>query len=499
MNTVLATEGTYPFHHGGVTVWCDQLINGLSEHQFHVMAITSTGTERPLSALPQNVTRLVQVPLWGHLPPARPAGKRATMRFQHVHQNFVRAVIEPDRPTAVAEFLSALQGMFEYAQEANLSAALLSNDALERLSAAWQEVSRKTDTSPRISQIPITFADALAASDLIEHYLRPLSFAPPPADIYHAVSNGLAALIGMMGKWAYGAPFILTEHGVYLRERYLSALTTPGTYPVKMLLLNFLRLLSSAAYTAADIIQPGSNYNQRWELRNGADPRRIRTVYNGIDLREFPAAKDEPEIPTLTWLGRIDPIKDLHTLIRAFALVQTELPEARLRLFGAAPKGGETYLNSCHTLIHELQLQEAAHFEGRVNHPAEAYRAGNVVLLTSISEGFPYTLIEAMATSRATVSTNVGGVPEAVADAGLVVAPRDERAIANAALTLLHDPLLRQRLGQAARERVMTHFTLQQSLDAYRDTYSALTIPKPIRQRASQRTYTLPAVRWQIT
>jgi polysaccharide biosynthesis protein PelF len=498
MNIVLATEGTYPFHHGGVTVWCDQLINGLSEHQFHVMAITSTGAERPLNTLPGNVKRLVQVPLWGHLPPARPAGKRATMRFQHVHQNFVRAVVEPDRPTAVAEFLNALQGMFEYAQEANLSAALLSNDALERLSAAWQEVSRKNDT-PRLSQIPFTFADALAASDLFEHYLRPLSSAPPPADIYHAVSNGLAALIGMMGKWVYGVPFVLTEHGVYLRERYLSAFATPGTYPVKTLLLNFLRLLSSAAYLAADVIQPGSNYNQRWELRNGADPRRIRTVYNGIDLQEFPAAHDEPEVPTLTWLGRIDPIKDLHTLIRAFALVHAELPAAQLRLFGAAPKGNEAYLSSCHTLVKELRLGGNAHFEGRVGHPAEAYRAGNVVLLTSISEGFPYTLIEAMATGRATVSTNVGGVAEAVADTGFVVPPRDERAIADAALTLLQDPLLRQRLGQAARQRVMTQFTLQQSLSAYRETYSTLTSHKPVRQPASPRRYPLPAIRWRVT
>jgi glycosyltransferase involved in cell wall biosynthesis len=60
-------------------------------------------------------------------------------------------------------------------------------------------------------------------------------------------------------------------------------------------------------------------YNRRWEELLGADPARIRTVYNGVDPAHFPAVEGEPEAPTISWLGRIDPIKDLETLLRAFA------------------------------------------------------------------------------------------------------------------------------------------------------------------------------------
>lgn len=474
MNVVLVTEGTYPFHHGGVSVWCDQLVRGLDEHRFEVVAITGSGTEQESWPLPPNITRVTTIPMWGN-PPSRRASRRSGA-FDANHQRFVDALVRPDEESSGHNFLASLRAMFEYAQGADLSAALLSNTSLARLSNAWHEAARDRRAHTRLRNVGITFADVLTAADLIEHFLRPLSVPPPSADLYHAVSNGLAALAAMTGKWAHGAPFILTEHGIYLRERYLSYLHAPGTHPVKTLLLSFFRLLSSAAYATADLIKPGSNYNHRWELRNGAVADRIYTVYNGIDTAEFTIAQSEPEVPTLSWLGRIDPIKDLHTLIRAFSLVWAELPAARLRLFGSAPAGNEQYLASCQALVGDLQLSGAVSFEGRVAHPADAYHAGSIVLLTSISEGFPYSLIEAMATGKATVSTNVGGVAEAVGQTGLIVPPCDYRAVADACLTLLHDPALRQRLGQAARRRVLEHFTLEQCLSAYRDSYHGLGV-----------------------
>jgi glycosyltransferase involved in cell wall biosynthesis len=114
-------------------------------------------------------------------------------------------------------------------------------------------------------------------------------------------------------------------------------------------------------------------------------------------------------------------------------------------------------------------------FEGRVPSPIDAYHAGHTVVLSSISEGFPYTVVESMATGRPPVCTNVGGVAEAVGNAGFVVPPRDHRAFADACVTLLRDPALRMRLGRAARQRVLNNFTLEQSLDAYRAVYRELS------------------------
>lgn len=470
MDIAILTEGTYPFHAGGVSVWCDQLVRGLPEHNFHVIAVTSDDSEVEGAARPSNLTKVTKLPVWGPRPASRRVSQVASRRFREAHREFVDSVVHPDEPGAVQQFVASLKSMFDYAREASLSAALLSNEALSQLSDAWQEAGRRSD-SPRKRHVAISFADALTATDLIEHFLRPLSFTPPKADLFHAVSNGLCALVGLTGKWEHGAPFILTEHGIYLRERYLSYLNGPGTFTVKTLLLNFLRLLSSAVYSEADVIKPASDYNQRWELRNGAEPTRIDTIYNGIDIDSFPVDTFEPAVPTISWLGRIDPLKDLKTLIRAFGYVRKELPAARLRLFGTAPAGNEAYLAACRSLVDELGLGDAVSFEGRVADPADAYRAGTLVVLSSISEGFPYTLIEAMASGKATVSTRVGGVPEAVGSAGLMVAPRDELAMAQACMQLLTDPELRRTIGVRARRRIIENFTLAQCLDAYRVVY----------------------------
>jgi glycosyltransferase involved in cell wall biosynthesis len=292
---------------------------------------------------------------------------------------------------------------------------------------------------------------------------------------------------------------VLTEHGLYLRERYLSYLEGPGTYPVKTLLLSFLRLLSSAVYSEASVIRPASDFNQRWQIRNGAEPERIDTIYNGIDVTAFPVDATEPSVPTISWLGRIDPLKDLETLIRAFGIVRQALPDSRLRLFGTAPAGNESYLATCRSLVDKLGLRAAVTFEGRVADPADAYRAGNVVVLSSISEGFPYTLIEAMASGKATVATRVGGVREAVGDAGLVVMPRDHQAMAKACLRLLADPDLRRQLGARARERIIARFTLKQCLDAYRALYRAqgsLTRAARLQEEEVRRPLT---VSWRMT
>jgi len=118
-------------------------------------------------------------------------------------------------------------------------------------------------------------------------------------------------------------------------------------------------------------------------------------------------------VPTLVWLGRIDPLKDVETLLLTFAKVREVKPETRLRIFGTASKENRGYLKICEDLAESLDLGDSVTFEGHVESVLDAYHAGDVVLLTSISEGFPYTLIEAMAAGKATVATDVGGVREA--------------------------------------------------------------------------------------
>ncbi|WP_338777896.1 GT4 family glycosyltransferase PelF [Streptomyces sp. DG1A-41] len=465
-HVTMLTEGTYPHVHGGVSTWCDQLVKGMPEVDFHIVALTGSGREPVTWELPPNVYRHTSVPTWGPRPGrARPPYGRARRRFTETYERFLLSFLDPG---SHADFGESLNELAELARDGRLSAALRTESALRSLMWIW--------TMPHLPTAAArpTVHDALTATDLLEHALRPLGVRIPEESVAHAVSSGLATLPALAARHLDGVPFLLTEHGIYLRERYLGHRRDAQRWPVKAFMLGFYRELNSYGYRAADLITPCNQYNRRWEERGGADSGKIRTVYNGVDPAAFPHAGPEPEVPTLSWCGRIDPIKDLETLIRAYAMVRAEIPATRLRLFGPVPPGGEAYRTRLEKLAAELGVTDGLTFEGRISEVWRAYAAGHLVMLSSISEGFPFSIIEAMSCGRTTVSTDVGGVREAVGDTGLVVPPREPEKMAAAALTLLKDDERRLELGQLSRQRVIDRFTLRRSVDAFRTIYKEL-------------------------
>jgi polysaccharide biosynthesis protein PelF len=461
----LSTEGTYPHHRGGVSVWCDQVVRGLSEHWYEVVAIVGSGNEQPLWSWPPNVVRLTTVPLWSPSPWPRPS-KAVRSAMSPVLRRFLETLLEQG---TVEDFCSVLHELFLAARDGQLRPGMSSPDAIELMLVHMREHAGGSSLGRGAvghAEIP-TVADAVGALVLIEHFLRPLEQTPVRADLCHAVSNGLAALPALAAKWTSGTPFLLTEHGLYLRERLLAH--RPGTMNphVRSLVLRFFKRLVEASYLMADCIAPVSHYCQMWELKSGAEHSLIRPVHNGIDPDTFAYDPGEPDEPTLVFVGRIDPLKDIETLLRAFAMIRAVVPGARLRMFG--PRESVAYGQRCDSLVAELGLGASATFEGHTATPAAAYRAGQVVLLTSISEGFPFAVLEAMACGRPVVATDVGGVAEAVAQAGLLVPPRDPVAVAQATISLLGDPGLRHSLGRQARDRVISHFTLSRFVSNYRE------------------------------
>lgn len=470
MDVALLAEGTYPYHPGGVSVWCDQLVRGLAPHRFSIHAITAGDVNEPTWDLPDNVDSVRAIPLWG----ASPVPKRSVRNSTELRSAFQQLASSLVRDDGEPLFLDALHQLFVLARQTPLAGALHSKESLGVLLCAMVQASQ-SDRASGTGPIPVSVHDATVALGLIEHQLRPLFVRPPEADLCHATANGLSVLLALSVHWAHQTPLVISEHGIYLRERYLAYGANLYSHPVRSIMLRFYQRLTWAGYQIAGCVAPGSEYNRQWLEANGAAPERIHPVYNGVDAESFVASPSEPDIPTLVFLGRIDPLKDIETLIRSFAKVREVMPKARLRIFGGASAENEEYLNRCVALRDGLDLAGAATFEGRVDSVMDAYHAGHVVLLTSISEGFPYTLIEAMASGMPTVATDVGGVREATGDAGLIVPPQNPEALAQACLRLLSDAKLRQSMGHAARARILSMFTLEQSLAVFSDLYREAT------------------------
>lgn len=483
LRVALIGEGAYPFRPGGVSLWCHQLVEGMPEHDFTAVGLTIDGTEKQTWGQVDNLVRVVNLPLWGPMPPRGRRRRRPSPAFRAAHEAFLRALVAPPArhegdvdAEELAEFEGALRGFGDEAQNGDLGRALTMDDSLDRMLRFWHSAAPDDPVVAGLGQPSLQ--DAVHGTDLIEHMLRPLAHPVVEVDLYHLSMSGLSALVALRGKWERGTPIVLSEHGMYLRERYLALGQEVVSPRVKVLMIRFHRMLNRLAYANADVLAPHSTFNRRWQLRGGGAPGRMRTMYNGISPDDFPEAQSEPDVPTIVFVGRIDRLKDLHTLIRAFKIVRDGLPAARLRVFGPVTADNEEYHRSCLALIDSLGLTGSAVFEGRIPRTVDAYEAGHVVALTSISEGFPFTVVEAMSVGRPPVCTDVGGVSEAVGDAGIVVPPRDVEAVARGCLRLLTDDGVRRELGQRARQRVLERFTLRQWTDAYRDIYAELSDPR---------------------
>ncbi|MFF1924253.1 glycosyltransferase [Streptomyces sp. NPDC058221] len=406
---------------------------------------------------------------------------------------------------ADARFTDGLYGLAELACEhGGLPAALRSETAVRILEAAC----RAPGTGRTVQSA--TVPDLLAFAAELDRVLRPLSLdwydeeSLGAVDLCHATSGGAAALPGLLAKRFFGVPLLVTEHSVQLRSHYLAATGTPLSAPVRALLANFHGSLAGEVYRQAALITPGNTHARRWQERCGAEPAKVRTVYPGMESGRF-AALGENEgdggPDTLVWVGRIEPAKDLVALLHAFAEVRRAEPDARLRIIGAPAQGpeGATYLAHCRALAAQLFPDEAADAHAIGDNPvsfediggaevpdlAQAYAAGGVVVLSSVVEGFPISLVEAMFCGRATVSTDVGAVVEVIGGTGLVVPPRNPRALADACLALLRDPERRARLGAAARARALELFTVEQNLAAFRGIYLELIARAPVRRDAA--------------
>jgi len=444
-----------------VSTWCDQLIKGLSGYRFTVLSITGPHADRPALARPSNVDALLPARIWRRRPLVHRPGKFEAASFAD----------------NLSLLLHCLDGNLEAFSLGLLRLALLGDryDLWDEFEGrrAWelvqQALQQHMGEPPRLGEV-------IQALHWLRASLVPLLFVPPAADMAHTVSGGLAVIPAWLAARLHGIPLVCTDHGVYLRERYL-AFGAEGSPPaVKLLRARVYRALAELLYSQADRLTAVSEFNRQWQLQLGAPRERTQVIPNGVDPALFPIAPAEPLArPTVSWVGRVDPLKDLGTLIAAFAPVVKALPEALLRLFGPVPKGNEEYKAKLDSQIAALGLERNVRFEGPISPVYQAYHAGDVVALSSVSEGFPYTVIEAMMCGRPMVATRVGGVGEAVGPTGLLVPPMQPEAMAEALLVLLRDADSRKDLGEASRERALERYTLARLLDSFRGLYDECT------------------------
>jgi glycosyltransferase involved in cell wall biosynthesis len=210
---------------------------------------------------------------------------------------------------------------------------------------------------------------------------------------------------------------------------------------------------------------------------------KVMTVTNFVDERAFeqPTSADLAamrrawRVPAgavvLGCVARLDPVKDHPTLLHATQILRARFPALHLVLIGDGP-----VRESLETLTRSLGLEDGVTFVGEVRDGGNYHHGFDISVLCSVSEGFPNTLVEAMAAGRPVVATAVGGSVDAVVDGetGLLVPPSSAEPLAHALSRLIEDPALRRRLGDAGRVRASTLYTATETVVKLERMYEGL-------------------------
>jgi glycosyltransferase involved in cell wall biosynthesis len=505
LQVLLLTEGTYPYHFGGVSTWCDLLLRELPEVDFTLMSMISDARLQPLYALPVNVVELRPVALWGVLDSTesqsaavvpdlyrrrrRTSDRVLSQTFVPLLQCFLHELfVSDDEPERLGASIHAIH---RFALEYELDTAMRSRAAWDTFAAAAAEYFPRMAASRGYPRAELRLSDLTSGMQWLHHVLFPIARPLPRVDVAHAAMSGVCAVVALCAKLEHGAGFLLTEHGIYIRECYLAEAGSGASLFLKVLRLRFALRVTQLSYAMADLISPCCDYNKRWEARLGAPADRLQTIYYGVDATTFspaetPADQVSGQPPTVVWVGRINPLKDLRTLMEAAAVVHRERPDIRFLLYGSAAAEDEGYHQEILTLRRELALEDVVSFRGYIAQPAAAYHQADLVMLSSVSEAFPFSILEAMLCGKPVVATAVGGVPEEIGGCGVTVEPRNPAAMGHAILELMQDSERRGNLGRAARVKALRQYSLDQFGRAYNASYEMISggvgghLPQPV-------------------
>ncbi|WP_298138269.1 GT4 family glycosyltransferase PelF [Acidiferrobacter sp.] len=489
VDIMLLLEGTFPYVSGGVSSWVNQLIKGLPHYRFGIVFLGSRPQDYGAVKypFPENLVHLEAHYLFTPAdapPPKPPQRQKGTIPCLHDLHARLRQKTRPFLPDSLRDL-----GFYTNAKGGiPLEEFLYGEDSWTHITKTYEE--RCTDPSfvdyfwtVRNMHLPIWHLAAVARQLI-------------PARCYHAVSTGYAGLLGTLLRWHTGRPLLLSEHGIYTKERRIDLLNAawiadrrsrlerdPSEISyLRELWIAFFESLGRACYEAAFKVVALYPDAQGRQIADGADKAQTLIIPNGVPIAPFAAIR-APRIessfaaPILCLLGRVTPIKDIKTFIRAMRAVINDIPQAQGWIVGPEDED-PAYVAECRSLIDNLDLAGHVRFLG-FRPVTDILPQVHLLVLSSISEGLPLVLLEGFAAGVPAVCTDVGACrrlifgseDDSLGAAGDITGIADPQALAHAAIGLLTSRERWHAAQTAAIARVETHYTDTRMFERYETLY----------------------------
>jgi len=486
----LLLEGTFPYVSGGVSSWVNQIIRAFPQYTFAIIFIGSQREDygEPKYALPDNVVHLETHYLRTErdVPKIRPVKTDPEVFgcIRHLHQCF-RA---PEKHTGGSDTFRALIPEMAKGGGASLDTFLYGEESWAYIKENYRNNCSDPSFVDYFWTVRSMHAPVWMLADIARNFI--------PVRAYHTVYTGYAGLLGALLKEKNHRPLVLSEHGIYTKERKIDLFQaewvkdnrnifqrdpTEISY-FRQLWIRFFQALGKRCYDSADHIVALFEANRLRQMEDGAPAERTCNIPNGVNVARFAplrALQPPSPPPILCLIGRVVPIKDIKTYIRAMRIVANRMPDAEGWIAGPEDEDPD-YVSECRDLVGGMSLENNIKFLG-FQQMTELLPKIGLVILSSISEGLPLVLLEGFAAGVPAVSTDVGSCrqliegldaqDQALGAAGRIVGIADPQALAEAALALLTDPGAWQAARQAGIRRVETYYTQERMIASYQAIY----------------------------
>jgi len=463
MKVCMIVEGAYPYVTGGVSSWIQQAILSMPEHEFIVVTlVTSRSEKREIKyKLPDNVIELHEFYLqeedYGRRQRKRRLNKGEYQAFKSL---FFGTEVEW-RP------------IFEYFKKDNISldSLIMSEDFLKM---AKEYYSAHFDR--------LIFSDFIWTMRSIYFPLFSVMTSKlPEADIYHCLSTGYAGVIGSMAKYLYHKPLLISEHGIYTREReeeIIKADWVKGAY--KDLWINQFKKFSDCAYLYADKVTCLYEGNRTLQVEFGCPYEKTIIIPNGVDAKIFqdiPQKEEDDAFINIGAILRVAPIKDVKTMLSAYAMAKEKNDKLKLWIMGPLDEMPD-YVQECMDMVDFMKIKDVI-FTGQVN-VREYMGKMDFLVLSSLSEGQPLVILEGFAAHKPCIATNVGdckgliyGNGDTFGDAGIVVPVMNTSKMSEAMLYLAAREDKRMQMGEAGYQRALMYDKVT-IYNQYKDLYAEI-------------------------
>lgn len=455
LRVCMVLEGSYPFITGGVAAWVQDIIQGLPEVEFSLLTLSPQADQKLRYTLPANVKEHVDMVLSDaqKVKSGRKLGKQTRKAVLQFHQQlFDNKTADYNALITAAKHLEELdKGLLK---DTNLWNLLVHSNAKKNPAYAFSDYFWAWQSSHRL-------------------LFNTLQVQAPEADVYHAISTGFAGLAALTASRTHKKPFLLTEHGLYHKEREIEIRKADFVRGYQRdMWINIYNNLSKICYQSADVVTALFEENRQKQIELGADPKRCLVIPNGIDIERFSSVVRTKKAGFHVGLvGRIVPIKDIKTFIAAAKIVLDQIPEAVFYAIGPTDEEPD-YYKECVAMVESLHIQDRFLFTGRQN-VLEYYSFLDLMLLTSVREAQPLVILEGWVAGVPCISTKVGNAPEMLDYDERFLAPsKDPEKIAKNVLYVYQHPEEIKAINERNKQKAIKLYNKKDLIQRYRELYA---------------------------